>query len=514
MRRLLIGMALLAIATSSAIAAKTEYRRITVDDYTDHMKAAWLGQMVGVSWGAPTEFRYVEKMIPENEVPKWHDGMANEAFGQDDLYVEMTFVRTLEQYGIGVSPRQAGLDFGASQYALWCANASGRGNLRNGIAPPDSGHPKFNPNSDAIDYQIEADFSGILAPGQPNVAIALGEKFGRIMNYGDGLYAGQFMGGMYAEAFFERDIEKIVRAGLRCIPAQCQYAECVRDLLDWHRQYPNDWAKTWQLVEDKYFTNPEYRKCAPSGSQGIDAKLNGAYVVMGLLYGEGDPDKTYAYSVRCGQDSDCNPASAMGVLFASIGWKSLPERFKTGLDEKQLWSYTSYNFPKLLTACGKIARQFVSKSGGKIEKKGGVETFVIPVRAPKPSKYEPSWQPGPIANSKYTAKEISMMTEGISTRVQADLDKFAPGWKISHCTEDMPVGLMAEFGGRKNVLATHPPKDGDGCILSRKIKVTDATSVLKLAIGHHPGGDWDLVVRANGDEQQRERARWMGQRYR
>ncbi len=52
----------------------------------------------------------------------------------------------------------------------------------------------------------------------PNLVIELGEKFGRLMNYGDGLYAGQFVGGMYAEAFFETDPVKLVQAGLRCIP--------------------------------------------------------------------------------------------------------------------------------------------------------------------------------------------------------------------------------------------------------------------------------------------------------
>ena len=29
----------------------------------------------------------------------------------------------------------------------------------------------------------------------------------------------------------------------------------------------------------------------PGTSFNIDAKLNGAYIVMGLLYGEGDPDQ-------------------------------------------------------------------------------------------------------------------------------------------------------------------------------------------------------------------------------
>ena len=96
-------------------------------------------------------------------------------FGQDDLYVEMTFLQTLERHGLNAPMRQAGIDFANSGYSLWHANRAGRDNLRNGIAPPDSGHPQFNKHADDIDYQIEADFAGLIAPGMPNVAIALGE---------------------------------------------------------------------------------------------------------------------------------------------------------------------------------------------------------------------------------------------------------------------------------------------------------------------------------------------------
>ena len=51
-----------------------------------------------------------------------------------------------------------------------------------------------------------------LQPGLPGQAIRLGETFGRLMNYGDGLYAGQFMSCMYSEAFFESDPKKLVEA--------------------------------------------------------------------------------------------------------------------------------------------------------------------------------------------------------------------------------------------------------------------------------------------------------------
>ena len=179
-------------------------RSILVDDYLDRMAGGWIGQMVGVGWGAPTEFKFKGAIVPKEKVPEWKPGMVNQ-FRQDDIYVEMTFLRSMEEHGFDVPIRQAGIDFANSGYALWHANRFGRENLRKGIAPPDSGHPKFNAHADDIDYQIEADFSGLIAPGMPNVGIALGEKFGRLMNYGDGLYGGQFVEGMYADAFFEDD---------------------------------------------------------------------------------------------------------------------------------------------------------------------------------------------------------------------------------------------------------------------------------------------------------------------
>jgi hypothetical protein len=174
------SLCLLLVAGTMAAGAQAEtpsVRRLPVKEYRDKMKAGWIGQIAGVCWGAPTEFKYVDKIIPAEAMPKWTPAMINHAFGQDDLYVEMTFLRSLEQYGLDVPIRQAGIDFANSGYPLWCANNAGRTNLRNGIAPPDSSHPKFNRCPNDIDYQIEADFSGLIAPGLPNAAIRLGEKF-------------------------------------------------------------------------------------------------------------------------------------------------------------------------------------------------------------------------------------------------------------------------------------------------------------------------------------------------
>jgi hypothetical protein len=158
-------------------------------------------------------------------------------------------------------------------------------------------------------------------------------------------------------------------------------------VLTWYRQNPNDWQKTWQLIEDKYQDNPDYRRFSCNkGDFNIDAKINGAYIVMGLLYGEGDPDKTIIISTRCGQDSDCNPSNSGGVLFTTIGFKNLPDKFKSALNPEGKFSHTPYNFPTLVEVSKKLVRQAVTRAGGRVEENAkGQEVFVIPVRKPSHS---------------------------------------------------------------------------------------------------------------------------------
>lgn len=409
--------------------AKVEYRTISVDDYVSKMKAGWIGQMAGVGWGAPTEFKWNGRIIPEDKLPEWNPEMINQ-FQQDDIYVEMTFLRTLEQYGFDVSIRQAGIDFANSQYMLWHANLAGRDNLRAGIAPPWSGHPKYNAHADDIDYQIEADYAGLISPGLLQSAVDLGEKFGRLMNYGDGLYGGQFVAGMYAEAFFETDIEKIIQAGLSCIPEGSQYHEAVTDVLNWYHEHPDNWLEAWQLIEDKYQDNPEYRKFTCTGAEtdfNIDAKINGAYIVMGLLYGEGDMDKTILISMQCGQDSDCNPSNAGGILATSMGYDNVPDKFKSALNMVHRFSYTEYNFPGLIDVCEKLAREAVVRYGGKVVTVDDTEVFKVPLKPVKMGELEQCWEPRDYTDDpKFTEAEM----ENILVR-NRDPDDFIKDWQIS-----------------------------------------------------------------------------------
>ncbi|MCA9039422.1 MAG: ADP-ribosylglycohydrolase family protein [Planctomycetaceae bacterium] len=507
-------LAIISIANTSFLChAKPEnqnqYLKITADDYLSRMKAGWIGQMAGVGWGAPTEFLHNGEIVPAEEMPEWKPEYINQ-FWQDDLYVEMTFLKSLEDHGWDVTHKEAGIDFGLSRYPLWHANRTGRRNLRAGIAPPDSGHPQFNEHADDIDYQIESDYSGLIAPGIPQVPITLGELFGRLMNYGDGVYGGQFIGGMYSAAFFESDPEKIVRAGLECIPVESEYSKCIHDVLAWHQANPENWEVTWQLIEEKYNEDHEHRKASCGGKRknfNIDAKINGAYVVMGLLYGERDPDKTIEIATRCGQDSDCNPSSAAGILFTTLGMGQVPDKFTSDLDQESVFIHTPYTFPKLIEVCSLLARDAIVRAGGKITRdEQGREIFLIPRKKALPSPLEQSWEPGQIANSRYTDAEIETyfrsqdLSEG-RTDMNKILADFAPGWQIEGCGLEMDPGMRDEYRGRKNILITHPDDSATPCILSRELELpADSKSKLQLAVSHAKHGDWILLIRIDGKE--------------
>jgi hypothetical protein len=488
--RTVIWAALCVWSIGAMQAAGQEFRRLPVKEYRDKMKAGWIGQIFGVSWGAPTEGRY-QKVMPAENMPPFREELINDAFGQDDLYVEMTFLRTMEEYGYDVSIRQAGIDFANSGYPLWVANAAGRGNLRNGIAPPDSSHSKFHNCAGAIDYQIEADYAGLIAPGMPDVVIALGEKFGRLMNYGDGVYAGQFMGAMYAEAFFEKDVAKLIEAGLKAIPSQSLYAGMVRDMVQWHKENLTNWEKTWELAEKKYNQDKNYNISA------LDVKREGAWVLMGLLYGNGDLDQTMIISCRCGFDSDCNPSSSGGILFTTRGIANLPDRYYRKLDETKIFSHTAYNFPRLLDVCEKLARQGLTRVGGRIEKDAnGEEIFVIPVKAPTPSKFEDLKNPGPIAGSTFTDAEMAkIQNPGLKWA-----SKFLDGWTLTNCDLGQS-SMLWESQGRKNVFVLRGLTRGaKGYVLAKTVTSPAGKAVpLEFVAACDPRTDgWKIGVKAAG----------------
>ena len=292
----------------------------------DKIAGGWAGKMIGVTYGAPTEFRYQER-INEDSI-KWTPADIKGSIWQDDIYVQLTFLMAMDKYGMDAPAIKYQEMLAKAGYQLWCANMQARKNYFDGIYPPMSGSPEYSFRADDIDFQIEADYIGFMNPGMIQNIIDESEKIGHIMNYGDGVYGGIFFSALYSVAFFESDINKIIETGLAAIPAQSEYARIVRDVVKLHQHYPNDWKAAWKELNAKW---GDVDISGAGSTFNIDAKLNGAFIVMGLLYGEGMDYKTLEITTRCGADSDCNPSNAMGLLGVIKGFSRLPEEMQQGV---------------------------------------------------------------------------------------------------------------------------------------------------------------------------------------
>jgi hypothetical protein len=385
MKRFLL---LLALASPPALADPAAApRRLSRAALEDKVRGGWAGQMIGVSFGAPTEFKSNGRII-EGEIA-WRPEQVRNAIDQDDLYVEMTFAEVMDRFGLEATSAQYGEMFKDSKYNLWHANAAARRLLNRGIRAPESGEPRWNAHANDIDFQIESDFIGLMCPGLPREANKYADRVGRVMNHGDGLYGGMFFSGMYAAAFFESDPRKVVLAGLRSIPEASGYAKVIRDVLAGHARYPDDWKKTWQLVTDAWDKDDP----CPDGALrpfNIDARLNGAFVALGLLYGRGDFAKTLDVSTRSGQDSDCNPSSALGVLGVILGYERIPDAWKSGIPAIATtpFSYTSHTFESIVDSTLRRAFKVIESAGGRVTD----AEVLVPVQEPKAPPLE-QWAP-------------------------------------------------------------------------------------------------------------------------
>src|SRR5512142_446264 len=119
------------------------YRRIPLAELRDKIQGGWAGQMIGVSFGAPTEFRTLAK-INEDPLPPWTPDRVSNSLEQDALYVDMTLAEVLDQKGLDATTHDFGALFQYAKYDLWHANLAARRNIKRGVPATLAGTPKYN----------------------------------------------------------------------------------------------------------------------------------------------------------------------------------------------------------------------------------------------------------------------------------------------------------------------------------------------------------------------------------
>jgi hypothetical protein len=359
-------------------------RQLPIGTYLDKVKGGWIAQMAAARWMANMEFNgtYNGKIAPESALTTWTPATVNNAFGSeaDETWAEIPYLDALHVYGIRATWEEFGnswRDSGFPDSVIYSANLAARNNLKKGMLAPWSGHFRnTGGNAENQTWQMESNWNGMVAPGMVNAALDINWRSGHVALFGDALNGGAMITAMQSTAFFAKSLDEIIQAGRVAVPEGSKYREMVEDVLKWHSENPTDYAKVWQLIFDKYAN--ANRACKPTCANTLDTKINGAFVLLGMLFGNGNFEDTVKYAARAGDDGDCTANDSGSILGTWLGLSKLDPKYSSALDMKQTFIGTDYTFQKTIDMSTEAARAIVKYVGGSVTGTGDAEVWNVP----------------------------------------------------------------------------------------------------------------------------------------
>jgi len=305
-------------------------------DYAERVYAGVLGKIIGVYLGRPFEGWPYERIVGElGEI--WY--YVHEKLGKplvvtdDDVTGTFTFLRALPDYGNhrDLTPAQIGqtwLNYIIEERTiLWWG---GLGNstehtaylrLKSGVEAPRSGSMALNSQvvAEQIGAQIFIDGWAMVAPGDPELAADLARRTASVSHDGEAIYGAQVLAAMESLAFVESDVDRLIDTGLSFIPGDSVVYRMVGDVREWHAG-----EKDWRVAREHLAAHYGYDRYGGN----CHVVPNHGLIVLSLLYGDDDFQKTLMIVNTCGWDTDCNSGNVgclMGIKNGLAGIDAGPD---------------------------------------------------------------------------------------------------------------------------------------------------------------------------------------------
>jgi hypothetical protein len=377
------ALAVLFLASSAAPAVFQEKpaAEISAEELEDRIRGGLLGEIFGNLNGLPHEMKYIAE--PGN-VESYTPSLPKGAWTDDDTDIEWVYLWEMQRTGeLYIPERRIGELWRANMNSgIWCANLYARQLLDLGIDPPICGRIAINPWSVFnISAQFVSESFGLISPGMPRSAAKLGIHYTHFAVDGEPIQTTQLFTAMIATAFFEKDAEKIVRAGLAAVDPKSAIHPIVTDVLRWWKENPKDWKETRHRIKEKY----THHGGGMSDRNGYE--LNTAAVIGALLHGGGDDLKeVLRLAFNFGWDSDCNAAICGAIVGVQQGKKWIDAQ---GWEIQDVYKNTCRDqMPKDETITGygdkliAAARLNILANGGREQAVGGKKGYRIRLEAP------------------------------------------------------------------------------------------------------------------------------------
>lgn len=287
-------------------------------DYRNKVLGCWMGKNIGGTLGEPFEWR---RQV--NNVDFYTQDLQGEARPNDDLDLQLAWLRAVEQHGARVDAKIL------AEYWLhyitpnWVEYGNAKANLRMGLLPPISGY-YCNPWRDSCGAYIRSEIWACMLPGAPEAAARWAYE-DAIVDHGggEGAYAEALAAAIESAAFVVSDMDTLIEIGYSVIPSDCGVARAVRLAVKCHED-----GLTWLEARARMLEQLGNYK------PGWDVASNIGMLMIGWIYGEGDFGRSLCIAVNCGEDTDCTAATLGAILGITSGIDGIPEKWKTPIGNK------------------------------------------------------------------------------------------------------------------------------------------------------------------------------------
>lgn len=284
----------------------------------DKIYGCWTGKNIGGTMGTPYE--------NTQELLDIH-GFATapgEVLPNDDLDLQLVWLRAMDEMGPeAVNERVLGEYWLTYICPAWNEYGIGKSNLREGLQAPLSGEVYNEKWKNSNGAWIRTEIWACLFPGSPEKAIRYAFYDACVDHgYNEGTYAAIFVAAMESAAFVFSDINTLLEIGLSKIPSDCRMAKAVRLVMDEYAK-GTDWKVTRELLIEQ------------SADIGwFQAPANVGFVVLGMLYGQGDFKKSMILAINCGDDTDCTGATIGAIMGIMKGTEGIPADWRSYIGDK------------------------------------------------------------------------------------------------------------------------------------------------------------------------------------
>lgn len=286
--------------------------KLNKKEYLNKMHGCWIGKNIGGTLGDEYEGTHDILDIKGFSTAK------GEPAPNDDLDLQLVWLKAVQEVGPkALNANILGFFWKTHITPYWNEYGIAMENLAKGLLPPLSGEMNNSKWKFSNGAWIRSEIWACLAPGIPNIAIKYAIMDASVDHgLSEGTYAEIFTASLESMAFFESDIRKLINIGLSYIPDDCRIARSVKIAIDGY-----DKKLDWKEVREQL-----RKDCEDLGW--FQAPANIGYMVLGLLYGEGDFKKSLIYTINCGDDTDCTGATAGAILGIILGADKIPADWK------------------------------------------------------------------------------------------------------------------------------------------------------------------------------------------